>query len=84
MSLIFRGALSGVVIAQAVPIRAPSTESDCLSLAEPQLGPSAHRFLSQLVGGWQTVAYAGRSLDDADFEALCAGFDAHLTPGGAS
>jgi hypothetical protein len=72
------------VHAHAVPIRAASTESDCLTLAEPRLAPSAHRFLSQLVAAWQTVAYAGRSLDDADFEPLCAGFDAQLTPGGGA
>lgn len=84
LSLLYRGALSRLVHAHAVPIRAASTESDCLTLAEPRLAPSAHRFLSQLVAGWQTVAYAGRNLDDADFEALCAGFDAHLTPGGAA
>lgn len=83
-SLLYRGALSRLVHVHAVPIRAASTESDCLSLSEPRLAPSAHRFLSQLVGSWQTVAYAGRDLDPLDFEQLCAGFDTHLGEGAAA
>lgn len=84
LSLLYRGALSRLVHVHAVPIRAASTESDCLSLSEPRLAPSAHQFLSRLVGGWQTVAYAGRDLDPLDFEQLCAGFDAHLGEGAAA
>lgn len=84
LSLLYRGALSRLVHVHAVPIRAASTESDCLSLSEPRLAPSAHRFLSQLVAGWQTVAYAGRDLDPLDFEQLCNGFDAHLGEGAAA
>lgn len=83
-SLLYRGALSRLVHVHAVPIRAASTESDCLSLSEPRLAPSAHRFLVQLVGSWQTVAYAGRALDPLDFEQLCTGFDAHLGEGAAA
>ncbi len=84
LSLLYRGALSRLVHEHAVPIRAASTESDCLTLSEPRLAPSAHRFLSQLVAGWQTVAYAGRDMDPLDFEQLCAGFDAHLGTGAAA
>ncbi|MFO1250689.1 MAG: DUF4129 domain-containing protein [Inhella sp.] len=78
LSLLYRGALSRLVHGQGVPIRAASTESECLTLASARLAAPAQDFLVQLVTGWQTVAYAQRALAPEQLEALCQGFDAHL------
>ena len=61
-----------------LPIRAASTERECLALAATRLAPAPQAFLTQLVAGWQTVAYARRQLTPDGLEALCAGFDAQL------
>ena len=78
LSLLYRGALSRLVHGHGVPIRAASTESECLTLAATRLAPPAQRFLAQLVAGWQGVAYARRALAPEDFEQLCADFDARM------
>ena len=80
LSLLYRGALSRLVHGHGVPIRAASTESECLALAARRLAPASQAFLAQLVAGWQTVAYAGRQLPAEGLEALCGGFDEQLSP----
>jgi hypothetical protein len=83
LSLLYRGALSRLVHGHGVPIRAASTERECLQLASPRLAVSQTDFLAQLVSAWQTVAYAHRTLPADDIAQLCRGFDAALpaTPG---
>jgi hypothetical protein len=83
LSLLYRGALSRLVHAHGVPIRAASTERECLALAAARLAPASQAFLVQLVTGWQSVAYAQRPLPPEALEALCQGFDARL-PAAAS
>ncbi|WP_343633095.1 DUF4129 domain-containing protein [Roseateles sp.] len=78
LSLLYRGALSRLVHGHGVPIRAASTESDCLALAATRLRPESQDFLTLLIHGWQSVAYARRELPAEDFEWLCAGFDARM------
>lgn len=78
LSLLYRGALSRLVHGQGVPIRAASTERECLALAAARLQPPAQAFLVQLVSGWQTVAYAQRPLDAEAVQALCQAFDTQL------
>jgi len=78
LSLLYRGALSRLVHGHGVPIRAASTERECLALAAPRLAPASHAFLAELVAGWQAVAYARRELSADSLEQLCAGFDAQL------
>jgi hypothetical protein len=78
LSLLYRGALSRLVHGHGVPIRAASTERECLLLAAPRLGAPAQVFLRQLVSSWQAVAYAQRPVADAQMEALCQGFAMHL------
>ncbi len=78
LSLLYRGALSRLVHGQGVPIRAASTERECLALARPRLAPAALAFVTQLVAAWQTVAYAGRAPEGAEVEALCQDFDRHF------
>lgn len=78
LSLLYRGALSRLVHAHGVAIRAASTERECLALAAARLAPGAQTFLVQLVTSWQSVAYARRQLAEDSLEALCQGFDAQL------
>ncbi|PTT75384.1 DUF4129 domain-containing protein [Pelomonas sp. HMWF004] len=90
LSLLYRGALSRLVHGHGVPIRAASTEQECLTLAAPRLSPVAQAFLAELVAGWQTVAYARRELSADTVAQLCAGFNTQLPaartapPGGAA
>ena len=78
LSLLYRGALSSLVHTHGVPIRAASTEGECLQLAASHLAPPAQVFLAQLVRGWQTVAYAQRPLADEAVADLCHGFGSQL------
>ncbi|MGQ3054184.1 MAG: DUF4129 domain-containing protein [Roseateles sp.] len=78
LSLLYRGALSRLAHGYGVPIRAASTERECQALAAPRLKPASQAFLAQLVGAWQTVAYARRQVPGDAMEALCRGFDGHL------
>lgn len=78
LSLLYRGALSRLVHGHGVPIRAASTERECLALAAARLAPGPQAFLVQLVTGWQTVAYARRQLPADSAEALCQGFELQL------
>jgi hypothetical protein len=84
LSLLYRGALSRLVHGHGVPIRSASTERECLVLAAARVSPAALDFLSRLVSGWQTVAYAQRELSAERFEALCADFDARMAVGGTT
>lgn len=78
MSLLYRGALSRLVHGHGVPIRAASTEQDCLALAAPRLQAESREFLVLLVRSWQTVAYARRLPEDDDVQRLCAEFEQRL------
>lgn len=85
LSLLYRGALSRLAHGHGVPIRAASTEGECLMLAAPRLAPGAQAYLARLVAGWQAVAYARRELAPEELAALCDGFDGQLpaTPAAA-
>ncbi|WP_282824454.1 DUF4129 domain-containing protein [Pelomonas sp. V22] len=83
LSLLYRGALSRLVHAHGVAIRAASTESDCLALAQQRLAAEPQAYLRQLIAGWQAVAYARRELPAEELEQLCASFDARLSAQGA-
>lgn len=78
LSLLYRGALSRLVHDHGLAIRAASTEGECLRLAQRALPADAGAYFERLVQGWQTEVYAGRSIDGASLEALCAQFDAHF------
>lgn len=84
LSLLYRGALSRLVHDHGVPIRSASTERECLVLSAARVSPQTLDFLSRLVSGWQTVAYARRELPAERFEALCADFDTRMSVGPAA
>jgi len=78
LSLLYRGALSRLVHAHGVPVRAASTEGECVALAAGRLQPQAQAFFVRLVDAWQLAAYGGRLPSTAQVLALCGEFDLHL------
>ena len=80
LSLLYRGALSRLVHEHALPVRAASTEGECLVLAAQRLpvGPSA--FFARLVQAWQLAVYGARLPESAQVLSLCDEFDLHLAP----
>ncbi|RZI82136.1 MAG: DUF4129 domain-containing protein [Rubrivivax sp.] len=78
LSLLYRGALSRLVHRHGVPIRAASTEGECVQLASKRLPPDQHAFVARLVAAWQLTVYGGRLPDDSAVLALCEEFDARL------
>ena len=80
LSLLYRGALSRLVHVHAVPVRAASTEGECVALASGRLAPAAQGFFVALVDAWQLAAYSGRLPSTAEVLAVCGEFDRHLSP----
>jgi len=78
LSLLYRGALSRLVHDHRVPIRAASTEGECVRLAAAVLPAAGNAYVERLVGAWQTEVYAGRPADASAVAALCDSFDAHF------
>lgn len=78
LSLLYRGALSRLVHDHAVPIRAASTEGECVQLARRGLSQPQGDFFARLVGAWQLAVYGARMPDAASVLGLCDDFDAHL------
>lgn len=78
MSLLYRGALSQLVHAWALPIRSSSTEGDCLQLARPRLPAATQHYLVALVAAWRSTVYAGRPPPGDAVLQLCADFGPRL------
>lgn len=72
--LLYRGALSLLVHRHAVPVRASSTEGDCMRLAARHLDASRSRFFERVTRARLLASYADRWPDDAEVLALCDGF----------
>ena len=75
LSLLYRGALSQLVHQHAVPIRAASTEGECVALAATRLPPERSAFFGRLVQAWQLAVYGARLPESSSVLALCADFD---------
>ena len=80
LSLRYRGALSRLVHAHAVPIRAASTEGECVELASHRLDAQRSAFFARLVAAWQLAVYGARLPDAQHALDLCRDFDVHLAP----
>jgi hypothetical protein len=80
LALLYRGLLSRLVHEHAVPIRASSTEGDCLALATPRVGTRAAHYAARLVATWQGAVYGGAVAPAAEVQALCVDFDSALEP----
>ncbi|MDR2187401.1 MAG: DUF4129 domain-containing protein [Azonexus sp.] len=78
LSLLYRGALSRLVHVHTLPIRAASTEGDCLRLARARLDAPRAGFFTRLVGVWQYAVYGAQMPANEQALALCHEFDAQL------
>jgi len=83
LSLLYRGALSRLVHAYEVPIRAASTEGECLRLASLRLPPQAAAFFGRLVAAWLLAVYGARMPDSEQVLALCGDYERHWPAGSA-
>lgn len=86
LSLLYRGALSRLVHAHGVAIRAASTEGECVALARGRLEAPRSAFFARLVAAWQLAVYGGRMPADEQALALCREFEQLLpaAPAGAA
>lgn len=78
LSLLYRGALSRLVHQHQVPIRAASTEGECLALAACRLAPERSAYFGRLVQAWQVAVYGARLPENESVIRLCREFDEHL------
>jgi hypothetical protein len=86
LSLLYRGTLSRLVHVYRVPIRASSTEGECMRLARAAFQrirePAAeHRadLVDQLIDVWQRAVYGLQAPDDATVRDLCMRFGPTLS-----
>lgn len=75
LSLLYRGALSRLVHQHQVPIRAASTEGECLALAARRLAPERSAYFGRLVQAWQVAVYGARLPETDSVLTLCRDFD---------
>lgn len=78
LSLLYRGALSRLVHQHGVPIRAATTEGECMALAARRLAPERSAYIGRLVQAWQFAVYGAHLPDTDSVLALCRDFDAQL------
>lgn len=81
MTLLYRGALSRLVHRHGVPIRASSTEGDCLRLAEAHLSADRLPYVQGLTRIWMGVAYGHAQLSAEQALPLFAQFGPQLGQG---
>jgi len=78
LALLYRGLLSRLVHVHGVPIRASSTEGECLTLARPRLPASGATYASRLIATWAAAVYGGMAPAATVVQALCGEFAAAL------
>ena len=76
LALLYRGTLSRLVHVHTVPIRASSTEGECLALAKQRVPAEAVSYTTQLVETWTGAVYGARTPASGVVQALCAEFAA--------
>jgi hypothetical protein len=74
LALLYRGLLSRLVHVHEVPIRASSTEGECLMLARPRLAEANARYAARLVETWGAAVYGGSLPAQGSVQALCGEF----------
>ena len=80
LSLLYRGALSALVLRFSAAIRASSTEQECLRAARGVLAAPPAGYFEALTRAWQSTVYAERRPDAAAALALCDEFARHFSP----
>ena len=81
LSLLYRGALSRLVHDHAVPVRAASTEGECVLLATHHAAPEASGFFARLVTLWQAAVYGAHRPAAEVALGLCDEFEQRLPRG---
>ena len=84
LSLLYHGALSRLVHGHAVPIRAASTEGECVHIAARTLPEHSSAFFARLVSAWQVAVYGAHTPETASVLALCDEFDVQLPAAAAT
>ncbi len=80
LSLLYRGALSALVLRFSAAIRASSTEQECLRAARSVLAAPPAGYFEALTRAWQNTVYAQRRPDANAALALCDEFARHFSP----
>lgn len=78
LSLLYRGALSRLAQQENVNLKASDTEGDCLRVVQHTQADSISGYFARLTTAWQAVAYAGRTPQAAEGEALCRAYPEHF------
>jgi hypothetical protein len=81
LALLYRGLLSRLVHVHGVPIRASSTEGECLALARPFLRAGGAEFASRLISTWGAAVYGASPPATDIVQTLCAEFAPALDRG---
>jgi hypothetical protein len=81
LALLYRGLLSRLVHVHGVPIRASSTEGECLALARPRLRVAGAEFASRLIATWAAAVYGASPPATGTVQTLCAEFASALDGG---
>jgi hypothetical protein len=71
LSLLYRGALSALVMRFSAAIRSSFTEAECLNAAKSRVDAKALAYLEVLVNAWQLAVYAARFPTEATVLSLC-------------
>lgn len=74
LALLYRGLLSRLVHVHGVPIRASSTEGECLALARRSVAVATAEYAARLVGVWTAAVYGAAQAPGGAIEALCEEF----------
>ena len=81
LALLYRGLLSRLVHAHGVPIRASSTEGECLALAQPRLAAAERAVRGAARETWGAAVYGGSCPPPGPCRALCGEFAGALDRG---
>jgi hypothetical protein len=84
LALLYRATLSRLVHVHSVPIRASSTEGECLKLAGQRVRAITADYAARLVETWTGAVYGARTPAPAVVQALCGEFAAALDGKGAA
>ena len=79
LSLLYRGAILTMLQRDKLPLRNHHTESDILRIATRHLTTSRTRYLAQLTGYWQFLAYGHRIPESGDALTLCQQWSEHFS-----
>jgi hypothetical protein len=78
LALLYRGMLSRLAHVHRVPVRASTTEGDCLDLAAHHLTQATREYVSRLVQVWQPFVYGGQDAPASTVYGLCDDFSSSM------